>query len=106
MATDTVLDLITLALKKARVLGKGDILDDDDAQDALDTVNMMLDSWSLDRLFVYVDELQTFQTTGNATYTIGPGGDFDTARPNKLVSAYALVNSVSYPIEILDNGQQ
>ena len=106
MSTETVLDLIKLALKKARVLGTGDILSDEDAQDSLDTVNLMLDSWSLDRLFVFVEELQTFNTTGNESYTMGPGGDFDTARPNKIVSAYAQVNSVSYPIEILDNGQQ
>lgn len=106
MATETVRDLITLALKKARVLGTGDILSAEDAQDALDTVNLMLDSWSLDRLFIYVEELLTFSTTGNESYTIGPGGDFNVARPNKIVSAYAQVNSVSYPIEILNNGQQ
>lgn len=107
MAAETVLDLIKLALKKARVLGTGDILSAEDAQDSLDTVNLMLDSWSLDRLFVYVEELQTFATDGSSeSYTIGPGGVFNTARPNKIVSAYAQVGSISYPIEILDNGQQ
>lgn len=106
MSTMTILDLITLALKKARVLGTGDILSDEDAQMSLDTMNLMLDSWSLDRLFVYVEEAQVFQTTGNQAYTIGPGGDFDTARPNMLVSAYSQVDSISYPIEILDNGNQ
>ena len=106
MATETVLDLIKLALKKARVLGTGDILSNEDAQDALDTVNLMLDSWSLDRLFVFVEELHTFSTDGSESYTIGLGGDFEAARPNKIVSAYAQVNSISYPMEILDNGQQ
>lgn len=106
MATETVLDLIKLALKKARVLGTGDILSDEDAQASLDTFNMMLDSWSLDRLFVYVEELHQAQLTGALSYTVGPGGDFDMPRPNMLVSAYAQINGVSYPMEILENGQQ
>lgn len=106
MATETILDLITLALKKARVIGKGDILDDEDAQASLDTLNLMLDSWSLDRLYVYVEELHELQLTGALSYTIGPGGDFDMPRPNKLISAYAQINGVSYPMEILDSGEQ
>lgn len=106
MATETVLDLITLALKKARVIGKGDILDDEDAQASLDTLNLMLDSWSLDRLFVYVEELHELQLTGALSYTIGPGGDFDMPRPNQIISGYAQINGVSYPMEILDSGPQ
>lgn len=106
MATDTVLDLIKLALKKARVLGTGDILSDEDAQSSLDTVNLMLDSWSLDRLFVYVETLQQVTLTGALSYTVGTGGDFNFARPSKLVSAYAQVNGVSYPMEILQSAQQ
>lgn len=106
MATETILDLIKLALKKARVLGTGDILSNEDAQDALDTFNMMLDSWSLDGLFLYAAELQTFNLTGAQSYTIGPGGDFSQTRPIKITSAYAQVGQISYPIEILDNANQ
>lgn len=106
MSTTTVLDLITLALKKARVLGTGDILSDEDAQSSLDTLNLMLDSWSLDRLFVYVETLQTLNLTGAPSYTVGIGGDLNIARPNSLISAYAQINGVSYPMEILDSGEQ
>lgn len=106
MATTTIADLITLALKKARVLGTGDILSDEDAQTALDTLNLMLDSWSLDRLFVYVESLQTLNLTGAASYSVGTGGDLNIDRPAKLVSAYAQINGVSYPMEILDSGEQ
>lgn len=106
MATTSALDLIKLALKKARVLGTGDILSDEDAQDSLDTLNLMLDSWSLDRLFVFVETLQQVQLTGALSYTVGAGGDFSFARPNELISAYAQINGVSYPMEILQSGQQ
>lgn len=107
MAVTTALDLIKRALAKARVLGTGDILNDEDAQLSLDTLNLMLESWTIDRLFVYVEELQSYAIAGGtATYTIGPGGDFNVARPNELTSCYAVVNGVSYPVEILKNGQQ
>jgi len=107
MATTTAIDLIKAALAKARVLGTGDILSDEDAQMSLDTLNLMLDSWSLDRLFVFVEEAHSFATTGALSYTVGPGGVFNMPiRPNALVSAYAQVDAVSYPIQILDNGQQ
>lgn len=106
MATSTILDLITLALKKARVLGTGDILSDEDAQSSLDTLNLMLDSWSLDNLFVYVQEQHQLTLTGAGSYTVGPGGDLSIDRPNTLVSAFAQINGVSYPMEILDSGEQ
>lgn len=102
----TAIELIKASLAKARVIGTGDILSDEDAQLSLETLNLMLDSWSLDRLFVYVEQSQVFQTTGLQSYTIGPGGDFDVPRPNELVSAFAQVDQVSYPIQILDNPQQ
>lgn len=107
MAVTTALDIIKRALAKARVLGTGDILDDEDAQLSLDTLNLMLESWSIDRLFVYVEELQSYSIAGGVPqYTIGPGGDFNVTRPNELTSCYAVVNGVSYPVEILRNGQQ
>lgn len=106
MAVTTALDMIKRALTKARVLGTGDILNDEDAQMSLDTLNLMLESWSIDRLFVYVEELQSYNVGGQASYTIGPGGDFNVQRPNQLTSAYAVVNGVSYPVEILQSGAQ
>lgn len=102
----TAIELIQQALAKARVLGTGDILSDEDAKLSLDTLNLMLDSWSLDRLFVFVETSQVVNTTGQQSYTIGPGGDFDVPRPNALITAYAQVNEASYPITILDNPQQ
>ena len=102
----TAIELIKLALAKARVIGTGDILSDEDAKISLDTLNLMLDSWSLDSLFVFVSASQVVTTTGQQSYTIGPGGDFNVPRPNALITAYAQVNEASYPIAILDNAQQ
>ena len=107
MAVDTALDLIKYGLKKRRVLGVGDTLTDDEAQDCLDTLNLMLESWSLDRLSVYNEAQQSFVPNGAASYTIGPGGDIDVSeRPTKLTSAYTRdAAGIDRPMYILLNAQ-
>lgn len=107
MAITTALDLIKYALKKRRVLGVGDTLTDEEAQDALDTLNLMLESWSLDRVSVYNEAQQTFVSNGQAAYTIGPGGDIDvTERPTKLTSAYTRdAAGIDHPMRVLLNAQ-
>lgn len=107
MAITTALDLITYALKKRKVLGVGDTLSDEEVQDALDTLNLMLESWSLDRLSVYNEALQSFVSNGQAAYTIGPGGDIDMSeRPTKLTSAYTRdAAGIDHPMRILLNPQ-
>lgn len=107
MAITTALDLIKYALKKRRVLGVGDTLTDEEAQDALDTLNLMLESWSLDRVSVYNEAQQTFVSNGQASYTIGPGGDINvTERPTKLTSAYTRdAAGIDHPMRVLLNAQ-
>ena len=107
MAITTALDLIKYGLKKRKVLGVGDTLTDDEAQDCLDTLNLMLESFSLDRLMVYNEALQSFVPDGSASYTIGPGGDIDvTERPTKLTSAYTRDSAgIDRPMAILLNPQ-
>src|SRR5574340_36069 len=94
MSVTTAQDIIISALKRIRVLGKGDILDSEDANDSLDILNMMLESWSLDKLYVFEEAQVNFPFIGGKQdYTIGPGGDFSVAsRPLKLVSAFTRSN--------------
>jgi hypothetical protein len=52
-------------------------------------LNSMLESWSLERLMCYqVVEESKALTASDGTYTIGSGGDWDTARPTKIVQAW------------------
>lgn len=67
-------------------------------------LNSMLESWSLERLMCYqiVDESKAL-TTSDGVYTIGSGGDWDTARPNKIVQAFIRdANNNDYPIVIIN----
>lgn len=103
----TALDLFKLALKDLGALGIGQSISPDDTQDALSTVNMMLDSWQTERLMVYHLLDTAILSTGKQSYTIGIGGDFNIARPIRVDSAYARMNAgssnpIDYPVTIIE----
>jgi len=55
--------------------------------DALEAVNQLQYSWG-DNLHNAPTQEYFTLTAGTASYTIGSGGDFDTVRPVKLISAF------------------
>lgn len=102
-------DIILQALKKSGVLGAGQNASPTDFNDAFLDLNDMLAMWQRQRWLVW--HLSTFSitSTGAQSYTIGPGGDFDTRRPDRLESAYlrqiitSQPNVVDYPLEIIES---
>lgn len=111
MAITTALDIVKASLKQLRVLGAGDVLPNEDAQDAFDALNMMLESWSLDHLFVYTESQVNFPfVSGQNSYTVGTGGNFNIARPLRLISAFTRnvsgSSTLDYPMEVLDSAVQ
>ncbi|KVF35778.1 packaged DNA stabilization gp4 family protein [Burkholderia vietnamiensis] len=103
----TAVDLITLALKDLGALGIGQSISPDDTSDGLATLNMMLGQWQGERLSVYHLVDTVFQSTGAQSYTVGPGGNFNTpAWPFKINAAYARLNAgspnpIDYPVTII-----
>jgi hypothetical protein len=78
-------DIIYGALRLIGQLAEGEVPSADTAQDALAAMNMMIDSWSTERLAVYCTQDQTFVWPANqSTRTLGPTGDFVGLRPVKL----------------------
>lgn len=70
-------------------------------QRGLSRLNDMLKGWSLQSLTIPVVGREVFSLTANVgTYTIGPGGDFDTTRPPCLTGAALLLNNSSTPISV------
>ena len=85
----TANDLITRAMKALQALGSTEVPTATEANDGLVALNAMLDSWSLDDLVSYAVEEQSFPlVVGQASYTIGPGGNINTTRPQDIVQAY------------------
>jgi hypothetical protein len=98
----TARDIITKAFQKNGVLTKHEALSGDEAADGLFSLNAMVGSWANESLIINTRMIESFAlTSGQATYTMGSGGDFNTVRPIKILSAYIRQGNTDYPLEIL-----
>lgn len=104
----TVNDLVNSALKKSGVLGVGQTASPEDSNDAFNEINYMLAQWNRKRWIVPHLVDTSINSTGAESYTVGTGGDFNIARPDRLEFAYFRLlnttgqNEVDYPVEILE----
>jgi len=72
----------------------------------LSRLNSMIDSWSNERLMVFVLSGQLFPLTASqGSYTIGLNGVFNTARPTKIVDTCYIrdTDGIDTPLEIIDS---
>ncbi len=85
----TARTLITQSLKDLGAIAVGETPTADEAQDGLETLNQMIASWQTESLVVYAknQEIFSYPVTGQQSYTIGPTGDFVTARPIRIDAA-------------------
>lgn len=84
----TARDLISGSLRLIGVLASGETPSDAEAEDALSSLNGMLDRWSANGLTIFNKAIEKFLLIpGQRDYTIGVGGDFDTSRPTKIQDA-------------------
>lgn len=99
----TGLELIKAAFRLAGVYEVGEAPTADEANDALQSMNDMLSSWSADLRPVFCQRHDTYEMTGSiASYTIGPTGDFVQPRPNLITQAMVRIQgSLDYPLAIL-----
>jgi hypothetical protein len=98
-----VSDLITLALRKLRVLAPNESPTATELSDALIALNLMLDAWTADSCFIHARSRNPFPLVSNQyVYTIGPSGaDFTLTRPIRLESAGLILdNSIANPLEV------
>ena len=95
----TVRSLIYSSLRLIGVLSQGENPTAQDMQDALDALNLMVDSWSTNNLMIPAIIRRTFTcVAGQQTYSIGPtGADFTAPRPNRIVDALTVVTPSSGP---------
>lgn len=96
----SALDTIKRALRLIRVLGESEEPSDQEARDCLVAWNGLLDAWGIERLMLYELIEESFTWPANTTSrTIGAGGDFDTARPVRIQSAFTRDSSGSAPLD-------
>lgn len=86
----TVNDIIKGSLRLIGVIGSADVPTAGEAADTLSALRAMMSSWSTEGLAVNKYTREVFAlVAGQASYTMGPDGDFDTTRPVKVLFATA-----------------
>lgn len=104
MSVTTAGDIINKALTEILVLGIQDTITALELGDGLDQLNLMLESWSLERLACYALQQNAFAlTSGTASYTIGTGGAINVTRPITLYNTFITFQGVTYPMQEVDS---
>jgi hypothetical protein len=95
-------DLIVSTFRLIGVTAVGETPTADEANDALNTANDLLESWSTESLSIWQTDNEVFPlVAGQQIYTIGPGANFNTTRPVRISGAFCTVNAVDFPVEII-----
>lgn len=95
----TALQIIEDALGLCNCVGVDQTPTADEVSDSLRAFNDLLEDWSTQNLAVWGNANQTFPTVaGQATYTIGPAGNWNTTRPANISDpAYSTIQGVTFP---------
>src|SRR5260221_9921674 len=94
MATASSMILRGLTMLGDKIVG--DTLTTAEQTAYLAVLNTMLESWSTERLLVYQIVEESFTLViGSSDYTIGSGGNFNTARPTKVEDT-CFINYLNY----------
>lgn len=90
----TVRKLVTSSLRLLNVVQAGVAPSPDDIDISVKALTVMIDSWSTDRLAIHKMAPYYFNLqSGQQSYTMGPGGDFDISRPMRIERAYLSFNA-------------
>ena len=96
----TAIDLITRAMKLAKVISSGETPTAEESNDALAMLNDILENWSTESLSVWASANDVVATVGGqATYTVGPTGNFNITRPRTVDGAYITLQGVDFPVQ-------
>lgn len=106
----TPADLAALCLLDAGIIGQGQTASGEDTNNWVRRANMLLAQWNRKRWLVYHLIETVIESTGAISYTIGPGQDFNVARPDRLEDGNFFrqfpntgVNPIDYPLRLLQS---
>lgn len=95
----TVRDLITATLRKLGVIASGETPSASELNDALEDLNLMLQSW-VDVPLRAVRKTSVSLTAGQASYSWGSTGDETTSRPARILGATYKADDVETPLSL------
>jgi len=92
-------NIIKGSLRKIGVVASGEEPTNDQYNDALDVINRMLYFWSSGSDGIHAIKTESFNlVSGQAEYTYGSGGDFDSARPIHILDCWIRDNGVDFRV--------
>lgn len=91
MTISTAGDLIAHSLRAAGIIGVGQTAGAEDINTGLDVLRMIIAEWQRRRWLVWDEQEVVLTSTGATSYTIGTGGDFDVARPDRIENAFVRI---------------
>ena len=101
MATTTAQTVITGAFRLLGIIAAEETPTSAQSSDGLRRLNMMIGQWSICPLTIPYVAREVFNLVANqASYTMGPGGNFDTTRPADLVGAGLILGNTSPSVEL------
>jgi hypothetical protein len=99
--------VIKSSMRKLGLVASGETPTAEEYADGLEALQVMLRSWSAEKIIVHASTKESFTlTAGTYLYTWGAGGTFNSARPHQLTGAYILDSGGnSYPVELISEGK-
>jgi hypothetical protein len=97
---DTTGDLITFVLRASGINGVGQTPLAEDSNTGLEFLRMLIAQWQRKRWLIWNEQELSVVSTGAQWYTIGPGQDFDSARPDKLHAAWCRLQPFGGPMPV------
>jgi len=93
--------LVKSSLRLIGALASGENPTPEELDDALLVLNDLYENWSTEKLSVWGSATQTFALVpGQATYTIGTGGNFNTTRPVSIDDSFTTFSGVDTPVRV------
>jgi hypothetical protein len=85
----TAQTIVEAALRNIGAIAIEEPISGAEAADALNLLNNMIATWNTENLMIYSVTPEVFPVVANqASYTMGPGGNFNTTRPVLIENAY------------------
>jgi hypothetical protein len=105
--TATVSDLINASMRSAGILATGESASASEAQEALLSLNQVMENFTIRGQMVYATDRLTFSLVpSQQVYTLGAGGDFNVDSPFYIYNASIIQNGAEQPIFILKTTEE
>lgn len=89
-------------MKLAKVLSSGETPTAEETVDALATLNDILENWDTEPMSVWGRSNDVVATVaGQATYTVGPGGNFNIDRPQSVDGAFVTFQGADFGLQVV-----